>query len=126
MENLLFNSKTKKVINNLFNKIIIEKFNDKIISISHFKNNIPNKFDIKYTESLWKEFINLYYNKMITFHSILHFKSSDNLLNELQKNQFIFICNINEIQNDIKNILRDHIIYNKYKDNNYDINYEII
>ena len=123
LDNILFNNENNNI---KYNKIIIENFNNKIISIIHSKDDVPNKFDIKYTPSLWKEFVNLYYNKMITFHTILSYKTQDILINVLEKNQFIFISNLNEIENCIKNILREYIIYNKYIDKVDDVIYEIV
>lgn len=129
LDDLLFNQDKKKRNNLVYNQIIIERFNDKIISIIYKKDNLSTKLDIPYSKSLWTEFINLYYDNMMTFHTILNFRTTDKLLKELNKDQFIFICNINKTELDIKNILKDLFIYNKFNSvfiNKDDNHYEIL
>lgn len=97
---------------------IINNDNNEYINIIYMKNT----FKLCYNKDLWKEFTNLYYDKMINLESLFQLSNSKNLYIHINHNSILEFKYLNVFE-DIKNIIKknlDNQLYEweKNKDHN--------
>jgi len=91
---------------NINNSIYIYNIDNKQIIIESNSNNDSLKFEMLYTDKLWNQFINLYYNETMSFTTILQCENETNLNKLLDSNKFVFLCDLKKIENSIKLIIQ--------------------
>lgn len=83
---------------------VISNNNNEYIYIYYMKNI----FKLRYKKDLWKDFTNLYYDKMINLESLFQLSNSKNLYIHINHNKTLEFKDLN-IFKDIKNIIKKNL-----------------